>query len=231
MPALQGNGGRCMSSGSAHIFVPRSMHDATFAQLDPNTQRLEYYARMCPGRASEGLFRFPFGYLFADIGMPIEEAKAAMDELTERRPFRFDWDNEILLDCEALKHNPIRHKRDDFTKEIEINEKTGEPKKDRRTKGAIGRLKALPETPLLAHLLDVALDHSPDFAQDIREAFPHLQAPSQAPSLGAVAGPTQGANRSEPNRLDQTRTESHRSEGDKTPPEVQEELARVNAEW
>lgn len=96
-----------------------------------------------------------------------EDAEKALTELTERRPYAYDFDTGIFLDKLALRDNPIKHKRDPDTGLIEFD-KNGRPKKDKRTSGALSKLKSLPDTHLLQEFLELAERYSPDLAADVR---------------------------------------------------------------
>lgn len=223
----------------AHAFnnVPTSMFDFTFSALGPDAQRIEWTFRTSPHRATEGLFRLPFGYIEEDIGMDRETARAAIEEVVAKRPFRYDFDAAVVLDLHALRNNPIKHKRDPDTGLIEVD-KNGRPKTDKRLPGAIARLRALPHTPLLPSLYEIAAVDSPDFAEAMAEHFhgidlgapldapseapseplasPSDEAPSDAPSQGpwqgTPQGTPQGASREETSRAEASSDEESRVE-------------------
>jgi hypothetical protein len=180
------------------------MHDIGFARLSPPAKILEYYLRTCPQRATEGLFRFGFGAASDDLGMGRQEIEAAAVELERAgRPFVFDRANGIVLDTSALKLFPLRARSEKWSE-------GEEPKTvNKRLKGAISKLRSLPETPLLNHLYSVARDHSPDFADWIFAEFQNvrdpLQAPSEAPSNAASPAPSKP--RGETSRYEESRGE------------------------
>jgi hypothetical protein len=207
---------------TAFHWVPTHIFDNDFAGLSRDAQVLELASKCCRHRASEGLFRWPLGYIEADLSMTREDAEKALSELIERRPYDYDFDTGVFLDKLALRDNPIKHKRDPDTKMIEVD-KNGRPKKDKRTPGALSKLKSLPDTHLLQEFVELADRYSPDLAADIREAFPELDKALHAPSDAPLQGPWHGARREETLRPEKSREDDVTGRDD--------ELERVNAEW
>ena len=191
---------------SAFHQVPSSMYDLTFSRLPRSAQTLELYIRSCPHRSTEGLFRLRLGAVEDDLGMDRAEATAALEVLKEHgRPFQFDIDAGVVLDLSALPTTKVgaRKKKDPETWTLDD--------RDRRVKGAIGRLRALPPTPLLKQLLVVAdASGCVDLAEAMREEFADLpdpdtdeylsavlDAPFDAPSPAPLRAPSNGARRAE----------------------------------
>lgn len=157
--------------------VSPSMYDRTFRRLPAHAQLLELYLRTTPHRSSEGLFRLSFAHVVVDLGGDEQKWEGAMRTLTELRPFEYDPDAEIVLDRSALRDNPLKNGRS----------KTGEVKPDNRIPGAIRKLKALPDTPLLGRLLEVAELYSPPLADAIYDAG--LVPPMKALARGSEGAP------------------------------------------
>lgn len=193
---------------TAFFQVPTSMYGYDFARLSPDAQRLEWYLRTNPHRASEGLYRLPFGYIEEDIGMDRGTATQAMKELITARPFLYDFQVGVVLDVYALRDNPLKNG---------VDKVTGEIRPDNRLKGAISKLKALPPTVLLHKLLTIADNDSPDLAQEMRLALPNIEETRslQAPSKEHTEAPRQAPIRGEPTGGEEQRVdrEESRSEG------------------
>lgn len=163
--------------------VPTSMYDGSFVQLSPDAQRLEWFIRTSPERATEGLFRLKFGSVEDSIGMDRVAATDAMRELTTARPFMYDWTAGVVLDRHALRDTPLGKRNPDDSFDVER-------RRDHRIKGAVRKLLSLPKTPLLRDLFLIASVYSPEFAEAMREALPEVEhATNEAP----LEGPTQEA--------------------------------------
>jgi len=198
---------------SGYASVPPSMYDDTFCRLSPDAQRLEFYIRTCPQRSSEGLFRLKFGAIEDDTGIDRETAREALRELEESgRPFMYDEKAGVILDTDALATQPLGKKKSD------PGDWNGVENAERRIKGAIKNLKALPRTSLLKHLLVVADIHSPQLGKAMRDEFdlPEMdtddysaigEAPSQAPYQAPSVAPYQAASRAEQSRDEESREE------------------------
>lgn len=198
---------------TAFSLVPTSMYDHTFARLSRLAQVVELYLRSCPQRSSEGLFRFGLGTAEDDLGIDRADLRGAFRELCEaRRPFMYDADAAVVLDMSALQHTRLGRRR--------VDDWSGKP--DNRIEHAIRKLNSLPPTPLLKHLLVVADEHSPEFADAMRAAFPHIEEPLQAPTEGPSHAPSQEP--SQAAREGASRAESRRGEESRVAPVVQRDL-------
>jgi hypothetical protein len=178
------------------------MYDHGFASLSMRAQVLEFYLRTCPQRASEGLFRFNVGTIADDLGMERTDILEATEELSmPRRPFFFDLKAGVVLDLSALRDNPLGKQRSDEWKGP-----------DKRIIGAIRKMKSLPETPLLKHLLVLADKHSPELAERMREEFPDIEEPLpkslEAPSSPSMALQAPSREESETSSEEESRDEA-----------------------
>jgi hypothetical protein len=138
----------------------------TFRELAPNAQRVLVQAVWCsPMRRSEGLSSYRIPYVMADLGMRQAEAEDATDAIQSAGFVQWDPDHDAILDLYAVKFNPLRNGRD---------MKTGEIRQDKRMKTALRHIEEFVESPLLARLLEVADEYSPDLATEMRLRFPNL---------------------------------------------------------
>lgn len=200
---------------SVYSEVPAAMYDHVFFRLSPDAQRLEWFIRSAPERASEGLSRFRWGALEDAIGMSREVAQRAFSELSAAgRPFLYDAEAGVMFDKDALKFSTLGRK-----------DQTAPWKgPDNRIKGALGRLRALPPTKLLETLYVWAGRFAPDFALAMREEFDFpepdtddyialedgtafgLETPSKIPNQSVSKGLTKG-------RVEQSSDEMSRESG------------------
>lgn len=178
---------------TAYHSVPVAMYDRDFSKLSRNAQVLELYLRTCPQRSTEGLFRFGVGAAEDDLGIPRAELLAAMDEISHpRRPFMFDRTASVVLDMTALQ-----------VARTGVPKKLGAKSEDTRLPGALSKLRALPETPLMKQLYvlagkagcDVLAEHMRaefDLPEPDTDAFANIpsRAPSDAPSDAPSRAPS-----------------------------------------
>jgi hypothetical protein len=148
--------GGLMAGGKFH---PRPTWGPSDRKLSKEALVLQDYLARCPTRTSEGLFPLVLGYIVVDTPLDRDEIKAAFDELADAGLFEHDAENEVVLDCTALKTNPLRNGRD---------KETGEPKVDKRIPNAIRIFEGLPDSPLKVKLVALADAYSPDLADAIR---------------------------------------------------------------
>jgi hypothetical protein len=118
------------------------------------TALLYAYILSNPHRASEGLYRLPKVYIAADLEMELEEVEVALAALEGEGLIIYDHEAEVVLDPTGIFFLPARS--------------------DKQMQGAITKLRQVPRTPLLNHLLELATHHNPRLAKEISEAFPHL---------------------------------------------------------
>lgn len=113
---------------------------------------LGLYLQTCKHRTTEGLYPLPLAYAAADLGWTPAVITRHLAILGRAGVVKYDSKAEVVLLPNAL--------------EIQA------PKAPDPIKGAIRRLKEVPESPLLKDLYGYASTYSTAFAEAIREAFP-----------------------------------------------------------
>jgi hypothetical protein len=103
----------------------------------------------------------------ADLDMREAEAEDAVTVAQAAGFVQWDPQHDAILDLHALRFNPIRNGRDMAT---------GEIKTDKRMPNALKLMEEFTDSPLLARLLELAEEHWPDLAQEMRLRFPQLDA-------------------------------------------------------
>lgn len=150
--------------------VPGNMYDPNFRSTSKEAKLVELWIRTNEFRKTEGLFKFRLALVMEDMGLDREEIEEATKELERAgRPFIFDRENELVLDLDALRYNPIKQS-------------------DNRLRGAMKQLSDLPPTarPMMRELLKHARKHSPDLAVAMEELdlddIELIETPSDVPS-------------------------------------------------
>lgn len=112
---------------------------------------LGLYLLTCPHRTTEGLFRLPKAYIYADLGWTVERLGEPFAELLANGFIHYDETLEIVLITNALKYQA--------------------PENPNQVKHAISLLEELPPTPLFSLLTTVAKRFSEPLAKGLEERF------------------------------------------------------------
>jgi hypothetical protein len=103
-------------------------------------------------RTTEGLYYLPIGYLSGDLGWSTERVTQTLSTLQDKGFCQYDVNAEIVLLPKAMEYQ--------------------RPDNENQQKHAIEKLRDIPETALLAGLIDAAEAYCKPFAKALREAFP-----------------------------------------------------------
>ena len=151
-------------------------------RLSQDAKVLRNYVLRAPTRTSEGLFVLPLQYAIADTGLGEDKILDAFGELSRAGLFEYDAENEVALDRISLKVNPLKNPRSKDGDPV-VNEKTGEPKIDKRIPHAVRLFGQIPDSSLKVEFIVLADRFSPDLAEAIRSDsvynFPSTEAPSK----------------------------------------------------
>ena len=150
-----------------------------FQGLSDDGRLLELYVKSCPHRNRLGCFRLDPHYVVADVGWEVERVKITLNELVSASRIMWDAEARVVLDLDALRVDPLQN--------------------GNVVKGAIRELDSVPDTELIAYLLQAleSMDVSgwKDDAQHahgrlldaIQERLPNgsetVSGPSRTPSL------------------------------------------------
>ena len=150
-----------------------------FQSLSDDGHLLELYVKSCPHRNRLGCFRLDPHYVVADLGWEVERVKITLNELVSASRVRWDAEARVVLDLDALKVDPLQN--------------------GNVVKGAIRELDSVPDTELIAYLLqalenmdvsawkDDAKHAHRTLLNTIRERLPNgsetVAEPSRTPSL------------------------------------------------
>jgi hypothetical protein len=177
-------------------FYPRPPWGATDRRLTKEALVLQEYLGRCPMRTSEGLFSLALGYVEVDTPLGKTEILKAAEELSAAGLYRFDFDNEVVLDRTILRTNPLRHPRDKSGERI-ADEKTGELKVDKRIPNAVKVFAAVPDSRLKIEFVILADRDSPDLADAIRADSTYAYPRTLDGASKDLASPTEGPSREE----------------------------------
>lgn len=109
-------------------------------------------------RHTEGLYRVPLGYVTTDLeplGITADDVERAIKLLQDQRLIVYDAANDVVFLPDALSTQP--------------------PASLAQIKGAIRRLRRLPQTPLMKLLWIAATVYAPKFADAIAREFPGIE--------------------------------------------------------
>jgi hypothetical protein len=174
--------------------VAPSIWDRTMRGLSPAAMVVRYYVQTCPHRVSEGLFQLPLGHLIHDTGLTSEQVDQGLAELAVADLVLYDDEAEVVLDCTALKYNPLRNGT------VKDGPRRGDVAPDKRITSAVRLFEQVPETPLKAEFYCLAFEHSPDLAEPLAYRYPDLTfATGQGPSKG-LPSPSEAPSREELSR-------------------------------
>jgi len=123
------------------------------------------YLLTCPHSNMLGLYRMPIPYLAHDLGWPLAKAKKALGRLSEESSeslIQYDANAELVYIPNYLKYNTLAS--------------------GNRERGAMARLKELPDTPLLQSLVEAV----ETFAPTLKELRKALRLRLSSESLGRV---------------------------------------------
>lgn len=112
----------------------RFWQDEKIRTLSTEAKLIFLYLLSCPHRNMLGLFYLPIAYVSHDLGMPFETLSKGFQELLDKGLISLDNDNHMVFIRHFLRYNPLENKN--------------------QVKGAINKLKELPNTPLLAELYE-----------------------------------------------------------------------------
>lgn len=138
-------------------------------------RQLGIYLLTCPHRNLEGCYRLPLAYVADDLTWEPERVRRTLDSLTARDFAAYDEQARVVLIVNGLRFHC--------------------PKGPKQIAGALNALRAVPPTHLLRRLLESAEIHGPEFAAELRNAYPTSpDTPSkgypQAADRDSAAGPT-----------------------------------------
>lgn len=159
-----------------------------FRPVSPEAKLVHLYCLTCPHRRSEGLYELAPAHVAVDVGLTVDRVEEALQELHDAGLLLVDPDNDLVLDPDALRVNPLRNG---------VNTKG--PVEDKRIKPAVAHFELLPASPLRARFVEIAEEWSPDLAAAIRRRLGDSflpdpwEAPSDAPSPGPSDAPSHGA--------------------------------------
>jgi DNA-binding transcriptional ArsR family regulator len=151
--------------GATYHPVFPALWDRTMRQLGGPAKVVRLYVLTCSHRLSEGLYHLPVGIIQHDTGLEPQHVDQALRELADARLIDYDPDAEVVLDRTALKFAPLKNG---------VDRDTGEVRVDKRIAGAVRKLEHVPQTPLMAELYRLAVQHSPDLAAALAVEWPVL---------------------------------------------------------
>jgi len=123
---------------------------------------LALYLLTCEHRELEGLYRLPRGYVCEDLGWSSQRLAKPFTELLQCGFIEYDEDTCVILLRKALKYQ--------------------RPENPNQVKHALAKIEGLPDTPLIAGLLDAAERFAEPFAQQLRQRFGEGYAKPPAPT-------------------------------------------------
>jgi hypothetical protein len=143
-----------MATGRYYRVTPRFWQDRDVRSWPEDSRWLAVYLISSPHRNMTGLFYCPLTYMQSDLQWPANRLQKAFEGLVQAGFIEYDKDAEVVLITNALKHDS--------------------PGNENQVKGAVNALLTVPETYLLARLLELAGKHSERLADGIRKAFEGL---------------------------------------------------------
>lgn len=116
-----------------------------------DTRYLAMYVLTCKHRTLEGLFELPKGYACSDLRWDQARLDTAWRNLISADFMRYDEESRVIFIVKALKHQS--------------------PQMPNHITSAIGKLKELPRTHLLADFFEAAQEHAAKLADRMRHAM------------------------------------------------------------
>lgn len=139
-----------------------------FRRWSDDVRLAALYLLTCPHRTTEGLFRLPIAFACHELGWPAERTDAAITDLEAAGFVAIDRDTDLVLICKALRWDS--------------------PNGEKSIKGAVNKLRDLPESPLRDRFLGEADRLCEPLARAIRDDLGWTRSPIEAPSKGHPEG-------------------------------------------
>ena len=132
---------------SFYQLSPLFWTDPKVSAWSPVEKNLALYLLTCEHRNLEGLYRLPYAYISADLGLDRDEVTVALERLIRDDFCRYDVDAQVVFLPKALKYR--------------------QPTTKKHVDGAINDLRAVPDSYLYSDFQRAAAEFAPALSEAI----------------------------------------------------------------